>query len=115
MNEFEKYFTDVYDGRITACDKMKKQAHNLLRAYACPDKYHFDYDIANKLGISPMEAAKYMILSAKNAGIHAVKFQTYKADQLASKHSPSYWDTNEEPSISQYKLFKKFDSFEEKE
>ena len=48
MNEFEKYFTDIYDGKITACHKMRKQAENLLKAYACPDKYHFDYDIANK-------------------------------------------------------------------
>ena len=48
MNEFEKYFTDIYDGNITACNKIRKQAENLLKAYACPDKYHFDYDIASK-------------------------------------------------------------------
>lgn len=48
MNEFEKYFTDIYDGKITACHKMRKQAENLLKAYERPDKYHFDYDIANK-------------------------------------------------------------------
>lgn len=53
-----------------------------------------------------MEAAKYMILSAKNSGIHAVKFQSYKAETLASKYSPSYWDTSEEPTTSQYELFK---------
>ena len=47
------------------------------------------YDIAAKLHISPIEAAKYMILAAANAGIHAVKFQTYKAETLASKYSPS--------------------------
>lgn len=71
------------------------------------------YDIAAKLNISLMEAAKFMILSAKNAGIHAVKFQTYKADALASKKSPSYWDTSEEPTNSQYELFQKFDHFGE--
>lgn len=73
------------------------------------------YDIARKLNISPMEAAKMMILEAKNAGIHAVKFQIYKADNLASKNSPSYWDTSEETTKSQYDLFKKFDSFGVKE
>lgn len=73
------------------------------------------YDIAAKLNISLIDAAKFMILSAHNAGIHAVKFQTYKAETLASKHSPSYWDTTEEPITSQYHLFKKFDSFWEKE
>ena len=71
------------------------------------------YDIAKKLNISLMEAAKFMILSARNAGIHAVKFQSYKADTLASKYSPSYWDTSEEPTTSQYELFKKFDAFDE--
>ena len=71
------------------------------------------YDIAKKLNISLMESAKFMVLSARNAGIHAVKFQSYKADTLASKYSPSYWDTSEEPTTSQYELFKKFDAFDE--
>lgn len=69
------------------------------------------YDIAKKHDILPMEAAKLMVKEAKDAGIHAVKFQTYKANTLASKNSPSYWDTNEEATTSQFELFKKFDSF----
>lgn len=69
------------------------------------------YDIAAKLKISNMEAAKLMVKEAKQAGIHAVKFQTYKAETLASKNSPSYWDVSEESTKSQYELFKKFDSF----
>lgn len=73
------------------------------------------YDIARKEGISPLEAAKLMILKAKEAGIHAVKFQTYKAETLAAKESPSYWDTSEEAETSQYSLFKKFDSFGKEE
>ncbi|MCR5773743.1 MAG: N-acetylneuraminate synthase family protein [Lachnospiraceae bacterium] len=73
------------------------------------------YDIAEKMGISEMEAAKLMIEKACEAGIHAVKFQTYKAGTLAAKESPSYWDRTEEPTASQYELFKKFDSFGEAE
>lgn len=69
------------------------------------------YDIALKEHISAMDAAKLMIDKAKDAGIHAVKFQTYKAETLAAKNSPSYWDTTEESETSQYALFKKFDSF----
>lgn len=69
------------------------------------------YDIATKDGTTPMEAAKKMIFEAKEAGIHAVKFQTYKAGTLAAKASPSYWDLSEEPTTSQYELFQKFDSF----
>ncbi len=69
------------------------------------------YDIAKEMKISPMEAAKLMINEAKKAGIHAVKFQTYKAETLAAKDSPYYWDITEEPTKSQHELFKKFDSF----
>ena len=69
------------------------------------------YDIAKKEGISNMDAAKKMIRKAKQAGIHAVKFQTYKAETLAVKESPSYWDTTEEAATSQYQLFQKFDAF----
>jgi len=69
------------------------------------------YDIAAKEGISNLDAAKLMIKEAKEAGIHAVKFQTYKAGTLAAKASPYYWDITEEPTRSQYELFQKFDSF----
>ncbi len=73
------------------------------------------YDIATKHNISLMDAAKLMIKEAKDAGIHAVKFQSYKASTLAAKASPSYWDTTEETTTSQYQLFCKFDSFGEEE
>ncbi len=73
------------------------------------------YDIAVKLNISPIDAAKLMIDKAKESGVHAVKFQSYKAETLASKNSPYYWDIKEEPTKSQFELFKKFDSFGEKE
>ena len=69
------------------------------------------YDIAKVRGISNMDAAKLMVKEAKDAGIHAVKFQTYKAGTLAAKASPYYWDITEEPTRSQYELFTKFDSF----
>lgn len=69
------------------------------------------YDIAKKEHITNMEAAKKMIKAAADAGIHAVKFQTYKADTLAAKDSPAYWDLTEESTLSQYELFRKFDSF----
>ena len=73
------------------------------------------YDIADKEGISPFEAAKLMIEEATKAGADAVKFQTYKAEKLASKYSPAYWDASVEPTRSQYELFKKFDKFGEEE
>lgn len=73
------------------------------------------YDIALKMKTEPLEAAKLMVKCAKTAGIHSVKFQSYKAGTLAAKESPSYWDLTEEPTSTQYELFKKFDKFGEKE
>jgi len=58
-----------------------------------------------------MSKARELIDLAKQGGANAVKFQTYKADTLASKNSPSYWDLNKEPTTSQHDLFKKYDSF----
>ena len=58
-----------------------------------------------------MVLAKQLIEEAKEGGADAVKFQSYKAETLASKDSPSYWDTTKEPTTSQYELFKKHDSF----
>ena len=73
------------------------------------------YDIATSKNIEIMDAAKLMILEAKNCGCSAAKFQSYKANKIASKNSPAYWDMNEEKSDSQYKLFKKYDRFGESE
>ncbi len=58
-----------------------------------------------------METAKRLIDEAKEGGADAVKFQSYKAETLASKDSPSYWDTTKEPTASQFELFKKHDKF----
>ena len=46
-----------------------------------------------------------MIKQAKKGGAHGVKFQSYKADKIASKNSPSYWDVREEKTNSQFNLF----------
>jgi N-acetylneuraminate synthase len=73
------------------------------------------YDIARKNGIDPIEAAKLMIREAARAGADAIKFQTYKAEKIASKFSPAYWDTSKETTKSQFELFKKFDMFDEED
>lgn len=58
-----------------------------------------------------MDLAKKLIDEAASGGAHAVKFQSYKANKIASRNSPSYWDLSEEPTDSQYALFQKYDSF----
>ena len=55
--------------------------------------------------------AEKIVKQAKMGKADAVKFQTYKADKLASKKSPYYWDLKKVSEKSQYKLFKKYDKF----
>jgi sialic acid synthase SpsE len=58
-----------------------------------------------------MATARRLIEEAKEGGADAIKFQTYKADTLAAKESPAYWDTAKESTRSQHELFKKYDRF----
>ncbi len=58
-----------------------------------------------------METAKKMIHEAKVNGADAIKFQTYKADKIAARESPAYWDTGK----TQREFFQRFDHFGEDE
>ena len=69
------------------------------------------YDTAYVLNISPLEAAKLYIDKAAEAGVDCAKFQSYKANSIASKNSPAYWDTSKESTKTQYELFLKYDHF----
>lgn len=87
---------------------------DLITRY-CPDHYsvHRPFIIA-EAGVNhegDMNLARRLIEEAKEGGADAIKFQTYKAETLASKDSPSYWDLSKEPTDSQYRLFKKYDKF----
>ena len=62
-----------------------------------------------------MALAKRLICEAKEGGADAVKFQSYKADTIAMKDSPSYWDLSKEPLTNQHALFKKYDAFGQEE
>ena len=58
-----------------------------------------------------LDTAVALIEAAAEAGADAIKFQSYKAETLASKNSPAYWDRSKESCGSQFELFKKFDAF----
>ena len=62
-----------------------------------------------------METARRLISEAADGGADAIKFQTYRAHTIATKHSPAYWDTGKEPTTSQFNLFRKYDKFWEDE
>lgn len=87
----------------------------MKRPYIIADVGVNFYDTAKAEGISPLQAAKKYIFEAKNAGIDAVKFQSYKADTIVSKNSPAYWDLSKEPTPTQHELFKKHDGFDQED
>jgi N-acetylneuraminate synthase len=58
-----------------------------------------------------MEIARRLIDEAAEAGANAIKFQTYRADTIAVRDSPAYWDLSQEPTTSQHALFSKYDAF----
>jgi sialic acid synthase SpsE len=58
-----------------------------------------------------MDTARRLIEQAADGGADAIKFQTYRAETIAAKNSPAYWDTTKEATTSQFELFKKYDSF----
>lgn len=46
--EFEQYFGNILDGKIVACDKMKRMSEKLIERYLAPDEFHFDEQIARR-------------------------------------------------------------------
>lgn len=93
--------------QITGSGNMKKIKINPTDIFKKPY-------IISEVGVNhegDLDKAKQMIEEVANAGGDAVKFQAYKAETLASKYSPAYWDTEKEKTKSQYELFKKHDTF----
>ncbi len=90
-----------------------KLAQLIGTCHPCEKRVAMPYIIA-EVGVNhegSMALAKRLVDEAKEGGADAVKFQSYKAETLASKDSPAYWDTTQEATTSQYELFKKHDSF----
>jgi N-acetylneuraminate synthase len=56
-----------------------------------------------------------LIDAAVEGGANAVKFQTYKAEKIAVKNSPYYWNIKKESTKSQFDLFSKYDGFDFKQ
>lgn len=73
------------------------------------------YEIAEQNEISLLEAAKLMMKKAAENGADAVKYQTYKAQNLAMEDSPGSWDRKDINVETQYELFQLYDKFGEEE
>lgn len=87
---------------------------DLIKNYSCEEFHPRRPYIIAEAGVNHegrLDLARRLIDEAAAGGAHAIKFQTYRAEMIASKDSPSYWDLTKEPTDSQYLLFKKYDKF----
>jgi N-acetylneuraminate synthase len=94
---------------------LKKKMNSIRLGNRVIDDNSEPYIIA-EIGVNhecSISKAKKLILKAKEAGADAAKFQSYKAELITSKNSPSYWDTSKEKIKNQFNLFKKYDRFNE--
>lgn len=89
--------------KLADCFRTDALGHDLCRPYLIAE--------AGVNHEGDLELAKRLIDLAQEGGADAIKFQTYKAETLASQDSPSYWDLSKEPTRSQFQLFKKYDKF----
>lgn len=48
MTNLEKYFGGILDGKIIACEKMKRISEILIEQFQNPNEYHFDESIAKR-------------------------------------------------------------------
>lgn len=91
-------------------EKLDKQGYYLIAEAGV--NY---YELAEKYGVKPIEAAKMMVKIANECGADAIKFQTYKAERLTRKDSPGSWSRDDVNVETMYEMFKMYDHFGEKE
>lgn len=58
-----------------------------------------------------LDLAKKLIREAKLSGADAIKFQTYRAQNLVTKTAPIYWHVGANEGESQFEVFSKLDNF----
>ena len=90
---------------------IKGNILELMKTSFIDEKYPYVIAEAGVNHEGSLDIAKRLIDEAAESGAQAIKFQTYKADTIASKDSPYYWDLSKEPTRSQHELFKKYDKF----
>lgn len=62
-----------------------------------------------------LDTALRMVEAAATAGADAIKFQTYRAERLATRTSAAYWDRKAEPTETQFDLFSRYDRLRERD
>ena len=78
MTYLEEYATQVLDGKIIACDKIKREYEHLLDDLYKPGEFHFDEKIGNR----PIEFMERFCKQSKGALGKPLKLELFQKAQL---------------------------------
>lgn len=82
MIDLEKYATDVLDGRIIACEKIKRQYEKLLNDLMHQDRWHFDEDRA----IRPVRFIEAFCKQSQGKIGSPIKLQPYQKAMIEAAY-----------------------------
>lgn len=82
MTELEKYAVAVLDGKILACDKIRREYEKLLTDLKNPDKWHFDVEKAQR----PTKFIEQFCRQSKGRIGAPLKLQPYQKAMLEAAY-----------------------------
>ena len=82
MLELERYATDVLDGNIIACDKIKRQYERILKDLGSQERWHFDLARANR----PIEFIERFCKQSQGALGANLKLELYQKAMLQAAY-----------------------------
>lgn len=82
MTDLEKYGTAVLDGKVAACEKLKREYERLLEDLHHQDRWHFDDDRANR----PIEFIERFCKQSQGQAGHLLKLELYQKAMLQAAY-----------------------------
>ncbi|EEP28220.1 terminase large subunit [Shuttleworthella satelles] len=82
MTDLEKYGTAVLDGKVAACEKLKREYERLLEDLHHQDRWHFDDDRAHR----PIEFIEQFCKQSQGQAGHFLKLELYQKAMLQAAY-----------------------------
>lgn len=82
MTDLEKYGTAVLDGKVAACEKLKREYERLLEDLHHQDRWHFDDERAHR----PIEFIERFCKQSQGQAGHLLKLELYQKAMLQAAY-----------------------------